>query len=621
MFNITYAQLTQFKREQLQEVIRKSGLKVSKLSRKKHEEMMDIIMQNKELISPALFPALEADIDGVVRRRGRKPQYSKECKEIIEEAVQDDSSADSQPLIIPASSPSIPINQLKPNVRIRPNVPSAAARIPNDIRIPSDARVASDVRVPSERQYIEQREQRNYADDTDYDYEDNYVKGPSKRYKPEPQQHYSANPYMDQDYEDSYLEDDYIIPEEERCVPVVTGILDLRTKNCGFLRGRSYNKMDSTDVSISWQLINRYKLRIGDLICGTVKTSYSLKYGGSRYELKRIISVNGVPLEESMNRPLFDQMVPVYPKEPYVLEGEEHDLTARIIDLFAPIGKGQRALIVSPPKAGKTICLKKIAAGIERNFPDSILMALLVDERPEEVTDMERSIRGEVIASTFDEEPKTHIFISQLVLERARRLVELGNDVVILLDSLTRLGRAYNNDAPNSGRTMSGGLDISALRMPKKFFGSARKIERGGSLTIVATALIDTGSRMDEVIFEEFKGTGNSEINLSRKLAEKRIFPAIDVNKSSTRHDECLQDENTLSIMTLLRRNLDTFSGDRDSTEVIIENLKKTVDNADFLSRFKRNKTTSSAPAPAANGSVLSTPSVTPVSPVATTNE
>ncbi|MBQ7529665.1 transcription termination factor Rho [bacterium] len=617
MFNITYAQLAQYKREQLQEVIRKSGLKVSKLSRKKHEEMMDIIMQNKELISPALFPALEADIDGVVRRRGRKPQYSEECKEIIKDGGQDNQD-DSQLVLIPNASPSIPISQLKPNVRIRPSIPSAAAIVPSAI-IPNEGRVANDARIANERQYVDQR---GYADDTDYDYpEDSYVKVSSKRYKSEPQQRYSSSSYLDQDYDDGYLEDDYIVPEEERYVPVVTGILDLRTKNCGFLRGRSYNKMDSTDVSISWQLINRYKLRIGDLVCGTVKTSYSLKYGGSRYELKRIISVNGVPVEESMNRPLFDQMVPVYPKDPYVLEGEDHDLTARIIDLFAPIGKGQRALIVSPPKAGKTICLKKIAAGIERNFPDTILMALLVDERPEEVTDMERSIQGEVIASTFDEEPKTHIFISQLVLERARRLVELGNDVVILLDSLTRLGRAYNNDVPNSGRTMSGGLDISALRMPKKFFGSARKIERGGSLTIVATALIDTGSRMDEVIFEEFKGTGNSEINLSRKLSEKRIFPAIDVNKSSTRHDECLQDENTLSIMTLLRRNLDTFSGDRDSTEVIIENLKKTVDNADFLSRFKRNKTAASTPAPAATGSVLSTPSTSPIPQVVVPNE
>ena len=261
-----------------------------------------------------------------------------------------------------------------------------------------------------------------------------------------------------------------------------------------------------------------------------------------------------------------------------------------MVDLFAPIGKGQRTLIVSPPKAGKTICLKKIAAGIAANSPESVLIALLVDERPEEVTVMERSIKGQVVASTFDEDPIQHIFISHLVLERARRLVELGHDVVLLLDSLTRLGRACNNATPNSGRTMSGGLDISALRMPKRFFGSARKFERGGSLTIIATALIDTGSRMDEVIFEEFKGTGNSEINLSRKAAERRVYPAIDIKKSGTRHDECLQSASTLELVSLFRRSVEIYAGERDLTEVTIEQLKKSASNEEFLAFLKKSK-------------------------------
>lgn len=395
---------------------------------------------------------------------------------------------------------------------------------------------------------------------------------------------YDNNYYEDYDSDEQY--DDYIADHEEY-VPIVTGILDIRQQSYGFLRGCSY-KPSANDVHVGYSTIKKYSLRIGDKICGVVK---STKRGERSYDLEKIISINDLPVEKASHRPSFDQMVPIFPNECYRLETSSGDMTARMIDLFAPIGKGQRSLIVSPPKAGKTICLKKIAAGIAANFPDTILIALLVDERPEEVTDMERSIKGEVVASTFDEEPENHPFITQLVLERARRLTELGKDVVILFDSLTRLGRACNNATPNSGRTLSGGLDISALRTPKHFFGSARKFEQGGSLTIIATALIETGSRMDEVIFEEFKGTGNNEICLSRKLAERRIYPAIDIKKSSTRHDEYLQDASTLSTMTLLRHTLDSYSGDRDPTIVMIENLKKTTDNQDFLGRFKKNKT------------------------------
>ncbi len=436
--------------------------------------------------------------------------------------------------------------------------------------------------------YTQQRQVKNsYMDDTRYGRREL-----SNMYEPRRVSYNNDNNYSRYDntyYEDYDSDDQYddFIAEHEEYVPIVTGILDIRQQNYGFLRGCSY-KPSVNDVHVGYATIKKYSLRIGDKICGVVR---STKRGERSYDLERIISINDLPVEKACHRPSFDELVPIFPNERYSLETSSGDMTARMIDLFAPIGKGQRSLIVAPPKAGKTICLKKIAAGIATNYPDTVLMALLIDERPEEVTDMERSIKGEVVASTFDEEPENHAFITQLVLERARRLTELGKDVVILFDSLTRLGRACNNATPNSGRTLSGGLDISALRTPKHFFGSARKFENGGSLTIVATALIETGSRMDEVIFEEFKGTGNNEICLSRKLAERRIYPAIDIKKSSTRHDEYLQDASTLSTMTLLRHTLDSYSGDRDPTIVMLENLKKTTDNQDFLGRFKKNKT------------------------------
>ena len=436
--------------------------------------------------------------------------------------------------------------------------------------------------------YTQQRQVKNsYMDDTRYGRREL-----SNVYEPRRVSYNNDNNYSRYDntyYEDYDSDDQYddFIAEHEEYVPIVTGILDIRQQNYGFLRGCSY-KPSVNDVHVGYATIKKYSLRIGDKICGVVR---STKRGERSYDLERIISINDLPVEKACHRPSFDELVPIFPNERYSLETSSGDMTARMIDLFAPIGKGQRSLIVAPPKAGKTICLKKIAAGIATNYPDTVLMALLIDERPEEVTDMERSIKGEVVASTFDEEPENHAFITQLVLERARRLTELGKDVVILFDSLTRLGRACNNATPNSGRTLSGGLDISALRTPKHFFGSARKFENGGSLTIVATALIETGSRMDEVIFEEFKGTGNNEICLSRKLAERRIYPAIDIKKSSTRHDEYLQDASTLSTMTLLRHTLDSYSGDRDPTIVMLENLKKTTDNQDFLGRFKKNKT------------------------------
>jgi transcription termination factor Rho len=364
----------------------------------------------------------------------------------------------------------------------------------------------------------------------------------------------------------------------------VTGVLDILPEGFGFLRGRTYLPSPN-DIYVSISQVKRFDLRMGDMVTGQVRPP---KSGEKYFGLLKVVMVNGIDPEVARRRPHFDQLTPIFPNERYSLEIPANDISARIIDLFCPIGKGQRGLIVAPPKAGKTILLKKLANGITANFPETILMALLVDERPEEVTDMDRSIRGEVIASTFDEPPEQHAHVSQLVLEKARRLVEMGKDVVILLDSLTRMGRAYNNTTPPSGRTLSGGLDIAALRMPKRFFGSARNIENGGSLTIIATALIETGSKMDDVIFEEFKGTGNMEVDLSRRLAERRIFPALDLKKSGTRHEELLLGEEDLRKIWLMRRALDLLGADQDPTEAVIERMKKTRSNADFLSMLGR---------------------------------
>lgn len=357
-----------------------------------------------------------------------------------------------------------------------------------------------------------------------------------------------------------------------------SGILEILPDGYGFLRSSTYLPGGS-DIYISQSQIKRFNLRLGDHVAGQIRPP---KNGEKYYGLLRVLAVNDQEPELARTRPHFDRLTPIFPDERYNLETQASDISTRIIDLLSPIGKGQRGLIVSPPKAGKTILLKKIANGISTNFPETVLMALLIDERPEEVTDMERSIKGEVASSTFDEPPEQHARISELLLERAKRLVEMGKDVVILLDSITRLARAYNNITPTTGRTLSGGLDTTALRMPKRFFGAARNIEEGGSLTIIATALIETGSKMDDVIFEEFKGTGNMELDLDRRLAEKRIYPAIDIKKSGTRHEELLIPENELKKVWLLRRAFDLLDPN-DVTEKFVEKLNRTKSNEDFF--------------------------------------
>ena len=372
--------------------------------------------------------------------------------------------------------------------------------------------------------------------------------------------------------------------EKMNDVNLSEGILEVHVDGYGFLRSDNYLSGDN-DIYVSPSQIRRFRLKTGDKILGITRPAKS----GEKYKaLLYVKSVNGLNPEKSVSRPDFDSLTPVYPTERIVLETASNELSMRMIDLLAPIGKGQRGMIVSPPKAGKTTLLKKIANAISINHPEIEIIVLLIDERPEEVTDMKRSVNGDVVYSTFDELPKHHAKVAEIVLERAKRLVEHGKDVVILLDSITRLARAYNLTIPATGRTLSGGLDPGALYIPKRFFGAARKLEEGGSLTILATALVETGSRMDDVIFEEFKGTGNMEIHLDRKLSEKRIFPAIDINKSGTRREELLLSQKELETIWGIRKALSN-SPIQDVTETLIEDLMQTKSNEDFIDVI-RNK-------------------------------
>ena len=358
---------------------------------------------------------------------------------------------------------------------------------------------------------------------------------------------------------------------------IVEGILDILPDGYGFLRGDNYLSTPK-DVYISMVQIRRFKLDTGDIIKGISRFREGEKFPSLIF----VGEVNGESPEKAAKRKRFDELTPIYPDERIKLETTSNEYAMRIIDLISPIGKGQRGMIVAPPKVGKTTLLKKIANSISANTPDAKLIVLLIDERPEEVTDMKRSINGEVIYSTFDELPEHHVKVAEMVLERAKRLVEQGQDVVILLDSITRLARAYNLTIPSSGKTLSGGLDPASLHKPKKFFGAARNIEHGGSLTILATALIETGSRMDDVIFEEFKGTGNMEVHLDRKLSEKRIFPAIDINKSGTRREDLLLAPKEKDTVFALRKAMNSMPV-ADVTEQVISMMVKTKNNNEFI--------------------------------------
>ena len=365
------------------------------------------------------------------------------------------------------------------------------------------------------------------------------------------------------------------------------GVLQLLQDGFGFLRAMESNYLPGPDdIYVSPSQIRKFGLRTGDTIEGPVRAP---KEGERYFALLQVSKINFEEPEKSRHKIAFDNLTPLYPDKQLVMEVEvlktekKQDLTPRLIDLVSPIGKGQRSIIISPPKAGKTMILQSIANSIAKNYPECYLIVLLIDERPEEVTDMQRTVKGEVISSTFDEPAQRHVAVAEMVIEKAKRLTEHKKDVVILLDSITRLGRAYNAVIPSSGKVLTGGVDANALQRPKRFFGAARNIEEGGSLTIISTALIDTGSRMDEVIFEEFKGTGNSETVLDRKIADKRIYPAIDITKSGTRREELLFDKNDLQKMNVLRRIIAPM-GTMDAIEFISSKLKDTKNNSEFLS-------------------------------------
>jgi transcription termination factor Rho len=379
-------------------------------------------------------------------------------------------------------------------------------------------------------------------------------------------------------------EREIVISEDDVLLPV-GGIADIMD-SYAFIRTGGYLPSPN-DVYISLQQVRRFGLRKGDVVTGAVRQSREGERREKFNALVRLDTINGVSPEEARDRVEFSKLVPLYPQERLRLETEPNILTTRVIDLISPIGKGQRGLIVSPPKAGKTMVLQAIANAITTNNPECHLMVVLVDERPEEVTDMQRSVKGEVIASTFDRPADDHTTVAELAIERAKRLVELGHDVVVLLDSITRLGRAYNISAPASGRILSGGVDSAALYPPKKFFGAARNIEDGGSLTILATALVDTGSRMDEVIFEEFKGTGNMELILDRRMADKRIFPAVNVVASGTRKEEILMGSEELNIVWKLRRVLHALEP-QAALELLLEKMKGTKSNVEFLMQIQK---------------------------------
>ena len=367
------------------------------------------------------------------------------------------------------------------------------------------------------------------------------------------------------------------------------GVLEILPDGFGFLRSPDTSYTASTDdIYISPSQVRRFNLHTGDMIEGEVRTP---KDGERYFALTKLDKVNGGPPEQNKHKVMFENLTPLFPKEQMKLERDgfkgEENITGRIIDIIAPIGKGQRALLVAPPKSGKTVMMQHMAHAIAANYPDSYMMVLLVDERPEEVTDMQRSVKGEVIASTFDEPAARHVHVAEMVIERAKRLVELKKDVVILLDSITRLARAYNNVVPSSGKVLTGGVDANALQRPKRFLGAARNVEEGGSLTIIATALIDTGSRMDEVIFEEFKGTGNSEIHLDRRLYEKRVFPSIQLNRSGTRREELLLAPEILQKTRILRQfmyNMDEI----EAMEMVLKSMKATKTNVEFFDMMRR---------------------------------
>jgi transcription termination factor Rho len=570
MFDIT--SLKSMKLPELQEIAKTA--KTIKYHGVKKEALIQQILDSQDT-SPKAEVNDNLETNSKIKRARIVPTSAKENKQLFSPKAQVQAVAEViEEEKVPAEVNSLPDNKKnqpkKKFIKKTENVEEAEA-------------------VVTEVQNTEEpTEEKNKEDDTSANSDtavakpNNPNQNPNKKPNPNQNKNPNQNPNQNKNnnpnqknknnFRDSDYEFDGIIESE--------GVLEMMPDGYGFLRSSDYNYLASPDdIYLSTSQIRLFGLKTGDTVKGVVRPP---KEGEKFFPLVRVLKINGHNPQVVRDRVSFEHLTPIFPKEKFNIAGKDASVSTRIIDLFSPIGKGQRGMIVAQPKTGKTMLLKDIANAIAANHPEVYLIVLLIDERPEEVTDMQRSVRGEVIASTFDREPQEHVKIANIVLEKAKRLVECGHDVVILLDSITRLARAYNTVQPASGKVLSGGVDANALQKPKRFFGAARNVENGGSLSIIATALTETGSKMDEVIFEEFKGTGNMELQLDRKIANRRIFPAIDLTSSSTRRDDLLLDEATLKRMWILRKFLADMNP-VEAMDTINDKIKKTRDNAEFL--------------------------------------
>jgi transcription termination factor Rho len=516
----------------------------------------------------------QSEDSGVVLRKSKRgrPKSNKVLEEPIKEKQQEQKSEQEDRLVMLKEKVKSE-EKAKPEAKAKPKENAEPEKEEKSDKVHDHYRKKPKTDESTTQSYTLQREEKKPEQRSEQKPEqrpDNKVQGETDKPKPERRTYEQKRDTDNQSQQSGF--------EKIESDDPVEGVLEVLPDGYGFLRSDNYLS-GNKDVYVSPSQIRRFNLKTGDKIKGKGRIP---KEGEKFQALLYVQTVNGDPPEVATKRVAFEYLTPIYPDKRITLETSPRELSTRLIDLIAPVGKGQRGMIVSPPKAGKTILLKKVANAITTNYPEMELIVLLIDERPEEVTDMQRSIKGEVIYSTFDEVPEHHIKVAEMVLERAQRLVEQRKDVVILLDSITRLARAYNLTIPPTGRTLSGGLDPGALHKPKRFFGAARNIENGGSLTIMATALIETGSRMDDVIFEEFKGTGNMELHLDRKLSERRIFPAIDVNRSGTRREELLLDQKELESVWAIRKAMSNM-GNSEVTEMLINRLVQTKTNVDFV--------------------------------------
>ena len=594
---------------ELRAIAREMGVK--NLTKYRKTELMEIIVKDGETPAPL--------------KRGRKPKTTA-AEAVAEEATVEEQPVEQTPVLEPEISEPLTETVAETKAEVPNEEPVQEAETSEQTEKPAAGEESQPSRYRPRRtdnngnqryqkntgytrrypvSYNNQQQDDDNRTNRRYPNNQNYNTNPDRRFNNAPQQQEEGQRQLKQQpprsnpnyptaldeegkpyYNQEYGTANPAVPkmlETENC-PATQGVLEVLPDGYGFLRMENYYS-GPKDIYLSITQIRRFNLRTGDYVEGRARPHRE----GDKFDaLMYIDRVNGLNPDENARRKPFEELVPIFPTERFTLEvaGQKNNLSVRIIDLIAPIGKGQRAMVVSQPKAGKTTLLKQIAAGITANYPEAHLMVLLIDERPEEVTDMKRSINGEVIYSTFDELPEHHTRIAEMVQERAMRMVEQGQDVVILLDSLTRLTRAYNLVIPPTGRTLSGGMDPGALHKPKRFFGAARNIENGGSLTVIATALVETGSRMDDIVYEEFKGTGNMEIHLDRKLSEKRIFPAIDIYKSGTRREDLLLSKNELEGVYMLRRML-AGGGTTDVTEQVIPMMQKTSTNEEFLGKLK----------------------------------